>query len=167
MEKTDRCSGIRVDTFGAFVTGELVDVAGTVQTDMVSGERYVLPDFGWPRLTGGFMLLSPLGMTAQRLGGGPLGLQAGVVGGTGLNNIGLLVTTWGKVVAVDGSASPTWFTIDDGGGQTAKVTFPTGVPLPVAINDVVSVTGACSCENPGGGISRVVRARGGSDIIRR
>ena len=83
-EKTDRTSGIRIDTFDAFIEGELIGVVGTIQTDIASGERYVLPDAGWPKHTGGFLLLRALGVNLRGVGGGSFGLQQGIFGATGL-----------------------------------------------------------------------------------
>ncbi len=165
-EKTDRASGIRIDTFDAYIEGELIGVVGTIQTDITSGERYVLPDAGWPKDTGGFLLLRPLGMNLRGVGGGSFGLQQGIFGAAGLNNIGLLITAWGRVSEIDGSLTPIWFKINDQSGNTAKVMLPSGVPVPVAMNDMVTVIGVSSCELDGGNLSRVIRARKVGDINR-
>jgi hypothetical protein len=101
--------------------------------------------------------LDPLVMTNKALGGGDyeaaLGFgQQGVLGGVGLNNIGLLVKTTGWVTEKDTSASPAWFRIDDGSGVGVKVfgSVPSGTPY-------VTVTGISSCEKPGPG-SDVLRS---------
>jgi len=60
---------------------------------------------------------APLAVTNRALGGGPLNQYTpGVYGGTGLNNIGLLIRTWGRVTYVD--TVNKWFYIDDGAGRT-------------------------------------------------
>ncbi len=59
----------------------------------------------------------PLFMTNKSLGGGNSGIQRGITGGTGANNIGLLVKTTGKVVSTtEGAYGPYsyFFYIDDG-----------------------------------------------------
>jgi len=72
-------------------------------------------------------------------------------GGIGLNNIGLLVRTTGRVGEKNPSAG--WFMIDDGYGATVKVygTVPSGATY-------VTVTGISSCEKIGGDTLRVVLA---------
>ena len=89
-------------------------------------------------------------MTNKALGGGANGLQVGVEGGVGINTIGLLVRTTGRV----GTKGSGWFMIDDGSGVSVKVygTVPSGTPY-------VTVTGASSCERDGfNAIQRVVIA---------
>lgn len=59
---------------------------------------------------------APLAMTNAAIGGGMLNQYTpGVEGGAGLNNIGLLIKTWGKVTFVD--ATNKVFYIDDGTGR--------------------------------------------------
>ena len=67
---------------------------------------------------------------------------------------------------IDGSLTPAWFKMTDDPGNTAKVMLPSGVPVPVALNDVVTVTGVSSCELDAGNLSRVIRARKVGDINR-
>ena len=81
--------------------------------------------------------------------------QSGVSGGKGLNNIGLLVKTWGTITAVDSSASPQWFQIDDGSRVCPTVAYP---PYGYAAGDYVCITGISSCEvDTGGNTDRVLR----------
>jgi hypothetical protein len=110
----------------------------------------------------------PLGMKNKDVGGGPHGRQSGVwdaVGGDarGLNNIGLLVKTWGKVTHVGNG----FFYISDGTGmydgsgyEGIRINFPyTGTE-----GRYVSVTGVSSCLKSGGRLIRMIRPRNGSDI---
>ncbi|MHB9036463.1 MAG: hypothetical protein ACYC64_07330 [Armatimonadota bacterium] len=61
--------------------------------------------------------IKPLAMTNRAIGGGALNIYTpGVENGTGTNNIGLLIKTWGVVTYVDTSTTPTYFYIDDGSG---------------------------------------------------
>lgn len=56
---------------------------------------------------------APLAMSQRAIGGGQLNQYTpGVEGGSGLNNIGLLIKTWGKVTFVD--TANKLFYIDDG-----------------------------------------------------
>lgn len=58
----------------------------------------------------------PLAVPNKSIGGGALNdYTPGVEGGTGLNNIGLLIRTWGKVTYVDSVAK--CFYINDGLGR--------------------------------------------------
>jgi len=60
-------------------------------------------------------VVEPLALTNRALGGGALNQYTpGVEGGVGLNNIGLLVRTWGRVTFVD--TTNQFFYIDDGSG---------------------------------------------------
>ena len=85
--------------------------------------------------------------------------QKGITGGLGLNNIGLLVKTWGEVIAVSSS----YFTIDDGTDVKVKCFAPAGVTLP-NLGDYVSVTGISSCVKVRQELHRVLRIRDQYDI---
>jgi len=152
IETADRNFGIRVNKANSnLMAGQIVNVAGSITT-LSNHERCIVP--GSVEQTDDSGTIEPLAMNNKALGGGPMGLQSGVQGGVGLNNIGLLIQTSGKIVARDASATPQWFTIDDGSGATVTVygTVPTGMPY-------VSVTGISSCEKDGAAIiRRVIRA---------
>ena len=96
----------------------------------------------------------PLGITNKALGGGQFNQYTpGVAGGVGLNNIGLLVKTWGTVTHVD--ADQQLFYIDDGSKLDDKSGF-TGVRVsykdlapgntftPPNVNDRLAITGISS-----------------------
>lgn len=152
IQSPDRTYGIRVNKANSgLAVGSIVNVTGSVTT-LDSQERCIVP--GAVEQTSNTGLTAPLYMSNKAIGGGPLGLQCGVEGGVGLNNIGLLVRTTGKIGAIDTSATPMWFKIDDGSGVGVKVygSVPSG-----ASN--VSVTGACSCEKDASGkIQRTIYA---------
>lgn len=116
----------------------------------------------------------PVGMCLRNLGGrdfavdpeAPTSGQAGVSGGAGLNNIGLLVKTWGRVTQIDPGKQ--YFYIEDGsavmdGTQTDQVDNE-GVrvmqdPLGLRPGDYVTVTGISSCfREPTGAMHRALRA---------
>ncbi|MGQ9922855.1 MAG: S8 family peptidase [Armatimonadota bacterium] len=152
-------------------SGDVVELFGTV--GQISGERAILGAqitktgfAGEPR---------PLGMTNRNLGGAQMGRQQGVVDqysfprkmATGLNNIGLLVSTWGKVTAV----GTDWFYLDDGAGlddggvNTGVFVHCPNVVRP-GLNRYVRVTGISGCEIQQGSPvpRRVLRPRRQSDI---
>jgi hypothetical protein len=85
--------------------------------------------------------------------------QRGITGAYGLNNIGLLIRTWGGVV----DRGSNWFKIEDGSGTQVKCVVPTGATVP-AMSAYVGVTGLSSCEASGPNLSRVVLIRSDADI---
>jgi hypothetical protein len=114
-------------------------------------------------------------MTNRTLGGAQMGRQQGVVDqysfprkmATGLNNIGLLVSTWGKVTAV----GTDWFYLDDGtglddGGVNTGVFVHCPNVVRPGLNRYVRVTGISGCEIQQGSPvpRRVLRPRRQSDI---
>lgn len=98
VENPNRTSGICVVWSGAAPSPGMVDVYGELATNS-AGERYI--DASSFTIAGSGSV-KPLGLTNRRLGGGnwcydsETGAGA-VTGGNGLNNIGLLVKTWGRV----------------------------------------------------------------------
>ena len=101
VEDPQRASGIMVamppDEVANLARGRVVNVLGTVTT-APSGERQISGPTAIVIATA--TPLSPLGMPNHFIGGAEFGLpplgQYGVVNGFGLNNIGLLVKTWGQ-----------------------------------------------------------------------
>jgi parallel beta-helix repeat protein len=166
VERTDRSCGIRVATVSTFPEGQLVNVFGTIQTDAASGERYVAADPAWPQTMGGLSPLAPVGMVNPEIGGGPSGLQSGVTGSSGVNNIGLLVKAWGRVVERDTAVPPMWFKISDGSGAAVKTVVPASIAVP-AQGAYVVITGISSCEKENGApdsLLPVLRARAVQEI---
>lgn len=159
VEKADRSSGIRVETDESIMVGSRVSVAGIIRTKALTGERYIEASPPSPEASG-LLLVLPVGMSNRALGGAANGLQGGVTGGTGLNNIGLLVTVWGKVLTNDFDH----FIVDDGSGNTAKCMVPGDVTMP-SVNAYVSVTGISSSEASGGDIRSVILLRDKRDIV--
>lgn len=171
VETYDRISGIRVEkTAHGLAEGMRVDVVGWMRTNP-DCERYIEPS---SITQSGAWTVEPLGMPNKSVGGANLNYnsstgagQRGVEGGFGLNNIGLLVRTWGKVVeveAVSPQENPTWFEIDDGSGVNLKCVVPSGVTIN-PVGQYVMVTGISSCEKPGDNLLRLVRVRKQADIV--
>ena len=151
IEDPDGTSGIRIATTG-IGEGSLVDMAGFLS--MVNGEREISGYSVRADTTGD--VPDPLAMVNKALGGAQLNAYTpGITGGVGLHNIGLLVTTWGRV-SESGSG---YFVISDGSLAGLKVTVPDAVDEPADTNYVV-VTGISSVENG----SRLLRVRKQADI---
>ncbi len=164
-EQPDRFSGIRVVWDDESVSeGEQVNVAGTLQTN-ADGEREIL---ALDIRSTGTASVDPVGLNLKALGGGdffynpgpPISGQQGVLGGSGLNNIGLLVKVWGNVTYVDSST----FLVDDGSAGPVPVTVPPGVTVS-SDWQVVEVTGVSSCYKDGSDLYRLIRVRRQSDIV--
>jgi hypothetical protein len=159
VESADRVAGIQVrkDNHGLSV-GASINLIGTLATDSSSGERYISASSIDGVGTGS---IKPLALTNRALGGGDWmwnpsngAGQRGVSGGVGLNNIGLLVRTTGRVISFDSG----WFVLDDGSGVIVKCVVPLGVGVP-DVGSYVVVTGISSCERVGDEIRRLLRVR--------
>ena len=158
IEEDDRFSGIRVATDQVVQAGDLASVTGVMATS--DGERCI--EASKVEVTPGAAVVpDPLGLTCFMLGGRPVNLYtAGVTGGVGLNNMGLLVRCWGRV----SNPSAGQFTLTDG-------TTPAGVKVicegidPPDDDSFVQVTAISSCEMAGTDAVRVLRARRDTDIV--
>lgn len=167
IEDHDRTGGIRVaaspDGVEGIARGSVVNVIGTIGTTAV-GER---------QFTGPLVMvisqttpLTPLGMNNRSLGGGDLGSlwlgQPGVTGGRGVNNVGLLVQTWGKVIENGWG----YIMIDDGSGPVVVDT--TILASQPAKGMYISVIGISSLQTDvNADRLRLVLPRGDEDIRKR
>ena len=147
IEEDNRSNGIQIRmTAHGRVPGDRAYIQGTVQTDSTTNERYI--NASTASLAGSGQV-GPLGMNNKMLGGGNFACitgtsapgQAGISGASGLNNIGLLAKSWGTVTAIDSSASPQWFEIDDGSRVFPTVAYP---PYGYAAGDYVCIAGISS-----------------------
>ena len=84
IEQTDRSADIHV-RYGLNAPTGAVVVSGVMRTDPTTRERYIAAT-GWSP-DGPSPAIEPLLMNSRTLGGGPCGLQQGVSGGSGLNNV--------------------------------------------------------------------------------
>ncbi|GEM_PF-1316853 len=186
VRESDRSAGIRVKNAtmaSQLQPGDTVSFSGTMKSE--GFERYV--DVTSPATGESGAPPNPLTTINRSIGGadGPYNAktgagQKGVIGGSGLNNIGQLVRTTGKVAGVglgffyidDGSA------LDDttGHGKGLRVSLAwqtTGeTPMEVpAAGAYVTVTGISSCEHVGFDSSnnprlmRVIRVRAAGDVV--
>jgi predicted outer membrane repeat protein len=169
VENTERTCGISVYKPGnTFALGKLLSISGKLKTN-VDGERYIEATGVSVNTTG---IVEPLAMTNKALGGGDWlydpstgGGQMGVADGEGLNNIGLLVKTIGKVTVVEDD----YFYVDDG-THARDASIMVGVRVrcgviekPVA-GQYVSVTGISSIIKINGRHFRSIRPRTEADI---
>lgn len=171
LEADERNAGLRVELENHGIEeGMRADVTGYIDTN-ANGERYIAADVAVqsdpPNDTG---FVGPLGMSCKAIGGADWNYdsstgagQRGVVGGAGLNNIGLLVRTCGKVTQFDTAVPPTWFKIDDGSGVSVKCVVPDDVTINTGWQ-IVGVTGVSSCEKVGDDLERVLLVRTQDDI---
>ncbi|MEN6519621.1 MAG: S8 family peptidase [Armatimonadota bacterium] len=179
VQNEDRSSGIMV-YFGDgnvppdLEIGDRLTVLGTAGS--VSGECAVLDPVVNASSKGNAP--RPLGMSNRAVGGGAFGLQGSVVDhypitrtySTGMNNIGLLVTVFGRVT----KAQDDWFYIDDGSklrdnsGYTGiRVVYDPDTLAPPEEGDYTAVTGISTCELVQGSTTvrrRVIRPRIDGDI---
>ena len=175
IQEDDRSSGLLLSFAGAppegLNAGDRVNVLGALTT--ISGERGIRN----PLVTkvGSDTPPQAYPMTNRALGGGPAGQQTGVVDhyslpremAKGANNIGLLVTSWGRVTAV----AYDWFYMDDGnnlddGTGHIGVCVSNGVLERPSVGQYALITGISGCEIPAGSpvARRVLRPRNSGDI---
>ncbi len=150
-EDYSRICGVRTDCTDQMVQGAQIDIAGILNYSP-TGELHLSNSEVAPLGTS-LAPLRPRGLTGRALGGGAMGLQPGVIGGSGLNTIGLLVQIWGNVTYSNGPIGPPYsFTLDDGSG----VVDPSGIKgvlvrcgniTPPAQGAFVKAMGICSYES--------------------
>ncbi len=153
VQSPDRSSGIRVIGTSPFDAGSPVNLTGTVST--AGPERVIL--LGSISSVSGGTSLRPLFVGNSHVGGGDNGLQPGVTGGTGLNNVGLLV----RVAGIASPSGEREFTVNDG-GRALKCRVGAGMSRPES--GFVAVTGIVSLELEGTRIVPVILVRDASDI---
>ncbi|MDO8586973.1 MAG: hypothetical protein Q7T82_08025 [Armatimonadota bacterium] len=165
-EEPDRSSAVRVVSNTPVQVGQNVRIQG--RTNTAADEREVLADLVSPGDATAQVL--PLGMSNRVVGGGPRGYQSGVAGGAGLNNIGLLVSVWGRVTQIGGGYLYINDGCDLGDGTLTGSQENVGIrvicdPADHDTGDYLVVTGISSCfRNPSGGIQRRILTRGAGDV---
>ena len=140
--------GIRVEKAAHGVSpGDRADIIGLLSTNS-DKERLISATTVTKHGSG---IVSALGLANAALGGGDWQYndlthagQAGASGASGLNNVGLLVRTWGRYAKIDAST----FTLTDGSSQGITCTVKPDITLS---SDwiYVSVTGVCSLHLDG------------------
>jgi len=170
VEDPLRIAGIQVRGSSLPAVGASVYVQGTVAIDHNTSEMYINSTH-WS-LNGSPSAVAPLCLTSRALGGGPLGEQAGVENGTGLNNIGLLARLSGTVTACAEDFS--WAYVSDGydtvdGAQYSGVKVDLSEMArwqrpTITEGQSVIVTGISSVYNDSDAHLRMIRARSASDF---
>jgi hypothetical protein len=148
VESDDRSSGIRVEKLShGLIDGKRTNVAGKIMTNS-DGERYIQALAATHAGTGA---VEPLGMINKSLGD------------DGLNNVGLLVRTWGRIIEFEPIELPTWFIIDDGSGVDVRCEAPAGVTINKTWT-FVTVTGISRLYKIGDTFHRRISIRKTDDI---
>ena len=180
VEEPTRVSGIRVVSPAGsqpqVSVGDVV-VVGTTSVNE-DGEAQIVCLIA--SVVGTHEILRPLGMNNAAVSSGQIGLQNAVWGWglvpraeggverlgrrAGLNNVGIRVTTAGRVTSVD--VPDGTMIIDDGADVGVKCVVRDGITLDPDW-DYVAVTGIASCEKADGELHRVIRVRAQEDIIAR
>jgi hypothetical protein len=114
VQEPDFLTGLKVLSAIPTASGDQVDVCGIIKG--AGAERYLDgTGDGVIKTTPGPGCPDPVALSNAAIGGVALNAYApGLLGGSGPNNIGLLVTTWGKVTQRDPANQ--FFYIDDGSG---------------------------------------------------
>lgn len=148
IQPFERSSGLRISSAASVMPGDAVVADGIMKTDAATGERYLHAS-----VVGLQLHLDPpvpMFMSNKTLGGANWQYnsatgagQLGVKDGIGLNNIGLFVSTSGKVVQRDTASPPLWLRVDDGSGVNLMIVVPAGTTVP-QVGAQVHITGVSS-----------------------
>lgn len=163
VEQPNRSSGIKVLYTGQCNIGDTITLFGDISTD--DGER-VIKHITSASPTSGTKL-KPLAMNGRALGGGTfMQFTPGTTDGFGLNNVGLLVTIWGKVT----DTGDNYFYVDDGSGLQANNHIGVrvdsryiGIPNQ---GDFVTITGINSLYYANGHYYPCILPRIANDLLR-
>lgn len=156
IEEIDRSSGIRVEST---VTGvsSLVNVVGTLST--VNGERRLIS--ATTEIAGTGEVPGAIALTNRAVGGAPLNTYTpGIYGGTGLNNIGLLITVAGRVTAIE----PGLCYISDGSTTGGIAVDTSNLTLQIDSSKYMVITGISSTYSSAGKILPLIRVMGDADV---
>ena len=152
IQEPDRASGIAVDQMEHPV-GTVVSVAGVITTQnqirTITDTVAIATAAASPETTP-----VPLRIRADKMGGEALNTKtAGITGGVGLNNVGLLVTVQGKVTEFLGTDTRIGFLLDDTSvqldGTPLLLQVSSGLTVDLSgleVGDLVRVTGISTLE---------------------
>lgn len=163
IEEPDRSSGIRVVNGPLVTEGDVISLTGMLQTPTGAAEREI--NAFEVLSTGTASVPNPLYVINKNVGGGAQGKQTGVTNALGLNNVGLLVTTAGKLTEFGAdNFGNLFFRIDDGsnvmlGSQTVPGIKVIGLSPSANLGDYVSGTGEVGLELDGTTVVPVIRLR--------
>lgn len=167
QEPLDGYMGIKVDGSG-FAQGSFVSVAGLIgQT--ANGERLITSATIKAGTAG--TMPHPLWMLTKQVGGEALNdFTPGFAGRYGTNNIGLLITTIGRLAKSDTG----YWSVDDGAALTQENPISTIAVDASALStaktaelldgDFVVITGICQIGSASGDAVPVIKLRGDADV---
>jgi hypothetical protein len=161
VENEDRSAGVRVSSSRTVHEGEKYTIDGYISRDET--DRIVYESGLTPSGSGN---IKPVFMTSQSLGGKSDEVIFGPTGGTGINNIGLLVKTYGKIK----NTGTNCIYIDDG-SKVPSVAGQIGVKVSVTspneflVGKYVMVTGISSLVQDGTSLRRFIRTRSNADVV--
>ena len=167
IQEPNRTSGIRVNPtsyYWGFYPGDQVTIAGG-QVTTVNNQRAIIVspgDIQWLSRDS----VRPLGLNNRAVAGGPFNVYTpGATDAFGLNNVGLLIRTWGLASNVQ----PSYFYINDGSDDVGvKVDLDLGggyyVRHGVQAGDYAAVTGIAQLETVGNRRMRAIKPRDSYDI---
>ena len=169
IEEPGRWSGIRVASppagISGLIRGSIVNVQGVMGT--TADDERQITNTTLKISPNPPSLVNPISFNGFTLGGGDFGIppigQYGVEVGSGVNSIGLLVMTWGRVSALHYFES--YMEILDGSNVIVRVDT-TGLRLPLSVNQYIIVTGILSLDKEGPARIRIVKPRADGDIVR-
>lgn len=166
IQEPSRASGIRIsptDYYWWFYPGDQVTItSGQITT--VNNQRAIVvdsEDIEWLD----YGTVNPLGLNNKAVAGGPFNVYTpGATDAFGLNNVGLLIKTWGLASNVQ----PGYFYINDGSDDVGvKVDVDQGgyhIYHNVQTGDYAAVTGIAQLETVNDQKMRVVKPRDSYDI---
>lgn len=162
IEEPDRTAAIAVETTQLYniIPGARLSVAGVMGTR--DGERVL--KLAAPDVSGSTPIPRPLYMGLRELGGAPVEPNLpGFADASGLNNLGILVSVWGKVTQIGAG----YFYLDDGsnhrdgtdtGGQPNTGVRVLAAPGDLVAGTMVKVTGISTAfPVPQAGFARAVQ----------
>ena len=160
VESPDRSAGIKVVSVVSVQEQDKVYVAGFVSSD--STERIVAD--ASVTVTGSGTI-EPLFLTNSALGGSGDSVVPGASGAVGLNNVGLLIRTSGRIILV----GTDYIYIDDGSKVDAAsgqigVKVSVSAPHTFQVASYALVTGISALETDGPEFRRLIRTRRNSDV---
>jgi len=167
IQEPSRASGIRVNPtsyYWGFYPGDQVTIAGG-QVTTVNNQRAIIvdpEDIEWLD----YGTVNPVGLNNKAVAGGPFNVYTpGATNAFGLNNVGLLIKTWGLASNVQ----PSYFYINDGSDDVGvKIDLDLGYGYSISHNvqagDYAAVTGIATLETIDDQRMRVVKPRDASDI---
>ncbi|BCW99739.1 MAG: hypothetical protein KatS3mg024_2566 [Armatimonadota bacterium] len=165
VQQPDRAAGIAVLGFAGLPHGYPVNVTGSL-TLTSDGELAIQP--ASVSVAGAPVTVVPLAMGARSVGGGQVfGLQEGVAGSIGPNNVGLHALIYGKVTATGFG----WMVVDDGSGRDSGHGAPGiraagQIDPTVQIGDFIAVEGSVSVQKIGGQLYPLLRVASPEDVRR-